>query len=249
MAEAEALGRLNNASNKHLAILSATFEVGSETAPTFYFIFPRADSNLHAFWEHHDNEDRISKFSRWMARQCFGLAEALKIVHNITPFRRPSDDDSRSRGIHGDIKPENILFFSDSEGREDSIGTLQLADFGLTRYHHTHTVSQAMFQAGLGAYDPPEKHILWKSGQSLDVWALGCLFVEFGVWLMFGVEGLKAFKKDRESDGILDNFQSITFFEIYRIYQCCDDSKVEICIGEGVVKVIRSHVQPEYSLK
>lgn len=164
-------------------------------------------------------------------------------MHDITPVRRPSDDDKRSRGIHGDIKPENILFFSDSEGREDGVGTLQLADFGLTRYHHTNTVSHVTFQAGLGAYDPPEKHIVWKSGQALDVWALGCLFLEFGIWLIFGVDGLIDFKRDRESEGILDNFRSITFFEIYRIIECCDDSKVEICIGEGVVKVSRSHVQ------
>lgn len=47
--EANILGRLNDAWNMHLAILSATFEVGSEAAPAFYFIFPRADSNLRAF--------------------------------------------------------------------------------------------------------------------------------------------------------------------------------------------------------
>lgn len=243
--EFHVLARLNKLITKdqpkHLTVLSATFEIGPPNAPTFYFLFPCADGNLKEFWKRNtDDPQRLTKFSQWMASQLYGLAEAVDVLHNFKVWRTGSDQDSRNRGIHGDIKPENILLFGNWSGCQDKFGMLQLSDFGLTRYHNTQTLNQhSVLLAGIHAYCPPEYELIYDTGQALDVWSLGCLFLEFSVWLVFGSEGLEAFQKDRRAPGIENpNFMKTTFYEIQKLK---GSTSSEYCLktthSKGVIKV------------
>ncbi|KAF7558845.1 hypothetical protein G7046_g5318 [Stylonectria norvegica] len=252
--ESNILGRLNSIAKhhqtKHLATLSATFEIQSTSGPTFYFIFPCADFNLVDFWKHYsksENAEHVGRFSKWMAVQFHGLSQALEVLHNFSFYRKPSDLDPRNWGIHGDIKPKNILCFRNWNGHEDEFGMLQLADFGLTQYHHTVTVNQVSPLVRSHAYCPPEVELLWKTGQPLDIWALGCLFLEFSVWLVFGESGLKTFMKDRKSESLQRNLVSSTFYDINQTYFLLFNNGLEVSISTGVLHWVEKVHQSRYT--
>ncbi|RSL81455.1 hypothetical protein CEP51_005815 [Fusarium floridanum] len=216
-AEAHALGRLNkirkqheqetNENTKHISMIAATFEIECGSILHFYLVFPCADGNLREFWNMYStarDPEHVYSLSRWMAEQIHGLASALHILHEFYVHRAEDDDDPRNHGIHGDIKPENILRFTNWDNDTGKHGVLQLADFGLTKYHHTLTVNHVDPHMRFHPYCAPEVQANWRTNQSLDTWALGCLFFEFCLWVVFGNEGLRGFDGSRttvNSDG------------------------------------------------
>lgn len=241
--EAYVLGRHNriakgNKSN-HLAVLSATFEIATRPNPTFYFLFPCADCNLKDFWKMHSKDsDRLPKISNWVALQLRGLAEGLNTLHNFSFVRSDSDSGPRNRAIHGDIKPENILFFRNWDGYDNPYGILQLADFGLTKYHYTRTVNNATPLVEAHSYCSPEADLMWKGGQPIDIWSLGCLFLEFCVWLVFGIDGVNEFKKARKYESIQHaNYFSTTFYHVRSASAFSLGYGVDVQINGGVFKV------------
>ena len=145
---------------------------------------------------------------------------------NLRPVpssRRPTSRSSNNSssgghilyGRHGDIKPENILWFP-GEDNESEQGTLKIADFGIselsTRQNHP---SDSV--TGLSpTYRPPEcdnpgnqvVNSLW------DVWSLGCLYLEFATWLLKGWEGIDEFRRLRRApDTWYPAIKSDVFFE------------------------------------
>jgi serine/threonine protein kinase len=176
-----------------------------------------------------------------MAEQIHGLASALNILHEFYAHRAEDDDDPRNHGIHGDIKPENILRFTNWDGDPGKHGVLQLADFGLTKYHHTATVNHVDPHMRFHPYCAPEVQANWRTNQSLDTWALGCLFFEFCLWVVFGNEGLRGFDESRT---VVNSDGSMTVGMLYEIHGygtsgCWPFPRVnkKITIHEGVVQV------------
>ncbi|RSM12370.1 hypothetical protein CEP52_002441 [Fusarium oligoseptatum] len=168
-AEAHALGRLNkirkqheqetNENTKHISMIAATFEIECGSILHFYLVFPCADGNLREFWNMYStarDPEHVYSLSRWMAEQIHGLASALHILHEFYIHRAEDDDDPRNHGIHGDIKPENILRFTNWDNDTGKHGVLQLADFGLTKYHHTLTVNHVDPHMRFHPYCAPE---------------------------------------------------------------------------------------------
>ncbi|KAM0428914.1 hypothetical protein ACHAPT_006714 [Fusarium lateritium] len=185
---------------KHISMIAATFEIESGSILHFYLVFPCADGNLCEFWNMYStsqNRQHFYSLSRWMASQVHGLANALNILHEFYAHRVEDDNNPRNYGTHGDIKPENILRFTNWDGDKGRHEVLQLADFGLPKYHHTATVNQVDPPTRLHAYCAPEVQVKWKTNQSLDTWALGCLFFEFCLWVVFGNEGLRGVLESR----------------------------------------------------
>lgn len=90
----------------------------------FWLAFPLADGNLREFWKKH-HPTKNSRYPDWMAGQCHGLASALCLVHILHVSQTSSPNHSTPYyGIHGDIKPENLLWFGEwhnSPHRVDSI--------------------------------------------------------------------------------------------------------------------------------
>ncbi|KAI1277693.1 hypothetical protein F5Y07DRAFT_398246 [Xylaria sp. FL0933] len=118
----------------------------------------------------------------------------------------------RKYGRHGDIKPENILWYSDLT---DDLGTLQLTDFGVSDLKSG--MSKSEIQSNLAGtlvyrapeFDVPERVIR----QSADIWSLGCVFVEFITWLLGGEPLLRQFSRKRMSWDPYAHMEMDTFFE------------------------------------
>uniref|UniRef100_L2FSY7 Protein kinase domain-containing protein n=1 Tax=Colletotrichum fructicola (strain Nara gc5) TaxID=1213859 RepID=L2FSY7_COLFN len=135
--------RSESESPRHLIQLQFSYLYGDR----YFLVFPWADGNLREFWaKHHDYHLRKDKDIVWFFRQCKGLARALQKVHILTSLSDASKADFKVAlgnlthgklkrwGRHGDIKPENILWFEKYDEMEDF---LVISDFGLTSFNTT----------------------------------------------------------------------------------------------------------------
>lgn len=195
----------------HVLPLCATFKCGVKLS----FLFPWAEGgSLKAVWKQEPSDfvaergcrDPSQDLIRWIAEQCAGLAEGLKGIHNATPAMQEStrmriDEESFADhyGIHGDLKPDNILlFYEDESETKGDLGVLKLADFGLTRFH---TAASRSLQPGNGhgplcpTYASPEHATLIDGvSRKSDVWALGCVFTQFLTWAIRGRKAQRALR-------------------------------------------------------
>jgi serine/threonine protein kinase len=168
---------------------------------TLYLLLPWADrGSLHDLLCEGPTPD-------WSPRvfktQVSGLVGALSLLHTINCR-------------HGDLKPDNILVFTDIGGEMK----FKIADFGLTMVHeHATSAREESTKSMTGAqrYEPPEvsrdhggRNKAWS--RKYDVWSLGCIFLEFIIWERYGAESLKEFNEElgprrvekfwkRDSDG------------------------------------------------
>ncbi|KAK6067528.1 serine/threonine protein kinase [Seiridium cupressi] len=143
--EAETLERFSRpgCTHKHLIRLLMAFQHGEK----YYLLFPWADhGNLLDLWQKKRMSPAKSGDTRWLVEQCLGLARGLSEIHDFNSDRANDthqyspaiSPNERTKGRHGDIKPQNILCF-----REPTEGHVRLVitDFGLTRFHSDDTVS------------------------------------------------------------------------------------------------------------
>ncbi|KAK1532419.1 uncharacterized protein CCOS01_04402 [Colletotrichum costaricense] len=200
---------------EHILKLCATFKIGTE----YSFLSPWAEGgNLRQFWTESPREIQQSFCQpqillRWMAEQCHALAAALQSIHDVRVkalirakrISKDEETDSDVFGIHGDIKPENILLF-DYRQRRSGIGTLKIADFGLTEFHKLTSRSRTYKPSPEGrrlapTYEAPELSQLGGSySRKADVWALGCVFSEFLTWVVRGPSATTKFADDRAKE-------------------------------------------------
>ena len=187
---------------KHLIKLHLTFRHRDR----LYLLFEWATSNLAEFWDKHPRVQVTPQVTSWIALQFQGLARAVKRIHGLTTGQLESQssshgngmDNGKTRGRHGDIKPNNILWF---KRREDDDNLLVLSDLGLTRYHTEWTKSLVSRIDGCTAtYRAPEVDMRRSISQRYDIWSLGCVFLEFCVWYLQGQAGLDKFDDDRQQE-------------------------------------------------
>lgn len=85
----------------------------------------------------------------------------------------------RTNGRHGDIKPENILWFQphDLNGDHGAFGgKFVISDFGLTEFHRDETgLVSPMNTARSPTYRAPEYDVSETISQSYDIWTMGCV--------------------------------------------------------------------------
>ncbi|CAH0058677.1 unnamed protein product [Clonostachys solani] len=186
----------------------------------FYLVFPWADANLEEFWRVKFPEvgslPRGCGLARWMARELLGLAQGLHLIHNPPP---KNQGDKRTNGRHGDIKPENILWFRDDEesechGLTDSnittdetarpAGMLKISDFGFVDFRTKGSVSKIQPNSIRGLThtycapecdSTPEERI----SQRYDCWSLGCVLLQFVTWYAQGWDGVEEFATRRST--------------------------------------------------
>ncbi|KAM5355081.1 hypothetical protein ACJ41O_001727 [Fusarium nematophilum] len=198
----------------HLISLQLTYKHGRD----FFLVFPWADGNLKEFWLR--NEASSGNFAHvcWFFGQCWGIARGLRKIHHLgtEPKKRLQETldannaskmilaqprDNKEWGRHGDIKPENILWFKDHHGKENH---LVISDFGLTQFNSAHSrskVLQDQIQGFSGTYRPPDLHLEGKISQRYDVWSLGCVLLEFTSWFLLGYkQGIEDFVEERLND-------------------------------------------------
>ncbi|CAO2653752.1 Nn.00g031630.m01.CDS01 [Neocucurbitaria sp. VM-36] len=113
---------------------------------------------------------------------------------------------------HGDLKPENILRFLNDE---PGLGTLKIADMGLAKQHIVETVNRTHLTStryGTIRYEAPEAVTAIRGGRSrlYDVWSIGCITLEFVIWILYGNDQLNNFYNQVKGDAK----QICQYFEI-----------------------------------
>ncbi|KAH8667345.1 kinase domain-containing protein [Tricladium varicosporioides] len=180
--------------HKHITQNLATFEQGDKC----YIVFPFAEGgDLDNFWESENSKSRTPELALWSLQQMLGLAEALQALH------KEIGEESNCR--HGDLKPGNILHFLTDEQRE---GILKISDFGVSRIHNSETIQRigkpTECRATTPSYEAPEASPILKVGNGrsrrYDVWSLGCIYLEFVIWLVQDWDAIQTFTTARVSD-------------------------------------------------
>lgn len=197
--EVEALRLFRNDTDQHLIKLLATYHDGE-----FYsMIFPWADKNLRDYWEYDPRPANNYDTILWSMTQCSGIAEALRKIH-YSQFQRQRDNrnvlNMPRMGRHGDIKPENILWFPPETGmRVKNQGILALSDFGLARFHRVESAHRLYYRelAASPTYRAPESDLNGFISPSWDIWTLGCVYLEFLIWYLQGWAAVDKFSEHR----------------------------------------------------
>lgn len=242
--------------HKHLISLLATYQQGNE----YYLIFPWARGDLRSYWRDFNPEPAVNHNTvTWMAEQCYGIARGLAKLHQheTTYFRCSGDHpfapkepiSSRARsgslklfGRHGDIKPQNVLCF-DSGSNELGGPTLKITDLGLAEFKTSvaNIYKSSSKISMTAAYRPPEYDTEnGKVGQSHDIWALGCLYLEMIAWLLGGWKLVQEFEQLRiaETTGPLSpRSMEGTFFKVRSI---SEDGTWKVVVKPTVTNVSRS---------
>lgn len=124
-----------------------------------------------------------------------GLAEALQALHQ--------EIDPKANCRHGDLKPGNILHFL-----REREGILKITDFGISRIHNDATYERmgkpTITRATTRSYEAPEAapvlSQLRARSRKYDIWSLGCIFLEFTIWLVHGLNDVRSFNDSRKSE-------------------------------------------------
>lgn len=117
----------------------------------------------------------------WVLRQLQGICGSISALHE-------------RNCRHGDLKPENILHFLET----GSNGILRVADVGLARFHLDDTRNRNQptnTMTGTVRYEPPEFGLTEQISRLYDVWSLGCVFLEFLIWVLYGNSKLRDFNR------------------------------------------------------
>ncbi|KAI8244799.1 Serine/threonine-protein kinase [Colletotrichum sp. SAR 10_77] len=182
--EKETLKTMRDLKHRHLITAFAAYKREHFRC----FIFPWASGgNLDSFWKH--NSSKLDgNLVTWAVNQMSGISDGIEKLHG-------------AHIRHGDIKPLNILFFSES-------GNLVVADVGLAKVHETYTKDRepgTTTNHGTNKYEPPEMNDFsrkaTKISQKYDIWSLGCMFLEFTIWLLYGQGGLGTFQDKLQANG------------------------------------------------
>ena len=210
--EAGVLQKMNALRQPNIVRFITAFRRGDKGDEDYFLVFEWADGgNLRTLWKTLKRPSLTPELVKATVQQILGLATALHAAHypgSYPTFR------------HGDLKPENILWFRD--GDKGGIGTLKIADWGLAKEQTLETElrsNKTSTEFGTRRYEPPEEH----TGQGIglpalnpgeaggrqrkrrsrlyDVWAMGCITLEFIVWLLYGLEGLKEFNSHIKTEG------------------------------------------------
>ncbi|KAK5653805.1 hypothetical protein OQA88_7963 [Cercophora sp. LCS_1] len=160
----------------------------------YFMLFPWADGDLRQFWEKHPNPQPSLKLVSWMAKQITGLLSALEAINGKTTTHASSSSESSKSspkffGRHGDIKPENILWYKeDPSGRSNgSDGVLKLTDFGLAKLRSPENGPESKALGVTATYRSPEFELQnGRISRNSDIWALGCVLLEYLTWYLLG---------------------------------------------------------------
>jgi serine/threonine protein kinase len=235
------LQKFSGDDNKHLISLLASYEQVNQ----YFLLFHWADADLLKYWNHQNPCPSMEKdFVLWVAAQCEGIGSGLHRIHSykysdtlLGSNTGRNGDGSRGRrsrrnsqttsgvrrnpsiadeyGRHGDIKPENILWFKDPHNAND-LGVLKISDFGLAdfkrSYKALHKPKSQTYHTP--TYRPPEADLDdGEITQRSDIWPLACVYLEFVTWMLGGSKLVKQFADTRISPS-LHGFKADDFFEI-----------------------------------
>lgn len=136
----------------------------------------------------------------WLGNQCYGITQGLARIHGVMGDQMQGG----RHGRHGDLKPENLLWFKDKHvtgAAQPLNGMLKISDFGLARFHGTHSKSRRASEAGFTTTQKaPEYDVLHKISPKYDIWSLGCVLLDLTTWYLEGYDAFDNFSKERAKD-------------------------------------------------
>jgi serine/threonine protein kinase len=181
------LKKFSNPAHDHLISLLATYE----QFRSYFLIFHWAEADLQRYWRDVNPIPSINRETvLWVAKQCKGIADGVVKIHQYRTSCSKLYPQEEVFGHHGDIKPENVLWFPDPDHAKTKRGTLKLSDFGLAEFsmHHTMSMKPKSTFATSPPYRAPEIDLEGTGaiGRSYDIWTLGCLYLEFITWTLGG---------------------------------------------------------------
>ncbi|KAK5656069.1 hypothetical protein OQA88_5208 [Cercophora sp. LCS_1] len=199
----------------HTVKLLATFRHGR----TYCLLFPWAECDLLEYWSRDSSKGGKppAPLIAWVAKQCHGIFAALHWIHDPKTILDPNDKELYGR--HGDIKPENILWYKHNEDGPHRLasGELVLSDFGLSSLNHKNTRSNINNGDILHTttYAPPES-VLPRNviSRAIDIWALGCVYLEFITWIIGGPSKRGEFQTYRMSQFLTTTVNNDVFWEL-----------------------------------
>jgi serine/threonine protein kinase len=225
----------------HTVKLLATFRHGG----TYSLLFPWAECDLLAYWQLDSGyREKSPQLIVWVARQCHGILDALHWIHNpgstvLDPKNEPLS------GRHGDIKPENILWYKQNTDGPDPLasGELVISDFGLTELKHDQ--SRSNVQNGdvchTKAYAPPESVLPGNViSRSIDIWALGCVYLEFVTWVIGGPILWREFRPARLSPHMGSLIHNDIFWELQELEAPIAENQKHVTVVKPAVKKVRA---------
>ncbi|KAM0211233.1 hypothetical protein ACHAQI_005534 [Fusarium lateritium] len=186
--------RLARTRHPHIVPLFASYREISQ----YHLIFPWADCDLAMFWRLIPRPLHDKRTLEWMGHQIMGLADALSVVHGPTGGNKTAS----FYGVHGDLKPANILYFSDAPQRH----TLAITDFGSSYFlpYDEKEKTKPRNIKRTPAYRAPEVDITSEGvTQAYDIWGLGCIISETLLWALDGLKGCESLseaRRDREEN-------------------------------------------------
>jgi serine/threonine protein kinase len=216
------LKKFSNPPHEHLISLLATYE----QFKSYFLIFHWAEADLQRYWREVNPTPSMDwETVIWVAKQCKGIADGIMTIHQYRTSSSKLQPQPHNEifGHHGDIKPENVLWFPDPD-QETKRGTLKLSDFGLAEFnfHQTMSMKPKSNFATSPQYRAPEIDLegLCAIGRSYDIWTLGCLYLEFITWLIGGGDlvGMFLFKR-LTPDPMMFGHDTGTFFRLVKITQ------------------------------
>ncbi|KAI0410721.1 hypothetical protein F5X98DRAFT_384963 [Xylaria grammica] len=181
--ERENLRKIQTLQHPHLIQFIATVQQGNLS----YTIFPWANGgNLSDFWRSHPATlpTRSLKTFLWCFQQMVGLVDALFTLHRVNCR-------------HNDLGPNHILHFHNDDN-SSVCGTLVIAGFCQATWQ---TVPSEIrhdsdnTRASHPVYEPPEAMSAKPRLRRYDMWSVGCLFMEFAIWLLYGYDAIDKFRK------------------------------------------------------
>ncbi|KAK3502515.1 hypothetical protein B0T13DRAFT_430379 [Neurospora crassa] len=204
--EVETHAEIQRTNHPHIIDFIAAIERGTAR----YLLFSWADQgNLQSLWVKHKSPLLSSTLVEDVIRQLRGLADALDELHNCGEKGKDADSSWR----HGDVKPQNILSRSKQKvnastqqpGSDDQldIGHLMMSDLGLAKHHSVATKvrnDRTSTRSTTFRYSPPEVYTLEETestarSRRYDIWSMGCVILEFSIWLLYGWHALDDFNK------------------------------------------------------
>lgn len=218
--EVEILNKFSDNAHDHLISLLATYEQFGR----FFLLFDWAEADLQRYWrEVNPTPSFDSTTLLWLARQCKGIAGGITKIHaHESIYRKPDPTLPGNKNVifghHGDIKPENVLWFAGPSQKNSNVaGTLKLSDFGLAEFslHQTISMTPKSKWAGSLGYRAPEADLKQDAaiGRAYDIWSLGCLYLDFITWVLGGSQLLDDFLEARKARDVMwHDIETHTFF-------------------------------------
>lgn len=206
LAENDVLWLMRQVEHKHLMKPIAAYVMGPKRA----FILPWAEGNLNDLWARQEVEpyDKPA-WTRWFLKQMRNLADAISLLYDEPEYC-----------VHQSFAPSNIMWLDGNNislSEDEEFGILLVGNSGITKQCvgeldlAKESGSRYLAPEATGGFTRINGEIegidgLVQSGSIhrrlskvnfnfADSWSLGCICLEFIVWLLCGYPDLMAFRE------------------------------------------------------